>query len=334
MRRDALVLVCFLCAAPEGLSKKIGRSEVDGADFDVALSLKTLAALVLSFNPGCEPFAPRPYLSALSHALHTHRGHQQLMLADGIEEKKEESTSQRFSTASPLRPNARGCSRRAALGALATMTIMPFKAWSSTYKDSDPEASANLKRPGCRMGFGRDCEKLANSSAFILDLQRQSREVKDAALAEQYDTLQIQMDMPTYFETVDKNFVKLPNGSFALFTNEEYAALKKSGRITSMGLDYLDDPSKFSGKLRVAEGPRELQDGDVLEYDEFRARLSAKQVQKVIFQPPDGMKADVLINDKKVTMVLDKKFKRQEIAGACNARGVPNNLKNLLAGGI
>mmetsp|Transcript_15704 Transcript_15704/g.28280 ORF Transcript_15704/g.28280 Transcript_15704/m.28280 type:complete len:348 (+) Transcript_15704:32-1075(+) len=336
MHRSAFALVCLVCAVHQDRLQALRGSlqhgdvvEVDAAD--AALSLKPLAALFLSLNPATAfaDSAHSPHLSALSPSFHAHRRHQQVILADS---NKELANSAESDSASPLRPKTRGSSRRAILGAFAAMTAMPFKAWSSSYSDLDPATEKNQKKDGCRAGYGKDCDKIANNNPYIIELQKKSRETKDQTLADRYDILQMQMYDDAYFDTTDVALVKLPNGSFGTFTKQKLAELKKAGRIYSNGLDYLDDPTAFYGKPPVEQAPRVLQDGDSIEYDELKERLRAQQVKKVVFQAPDGMKADVFINDKKVTLVLDKKFKRQEIGGACTVQKVPNNLKEILAG--
>lgn len=124
-------------------------------------------------------------------------------------------------------------SRRAVLSTALAACLGP--------RCADASTRDGLLAPGseerCENGEGAACERLAGGNEYVKSLQERSRLNKEANVAKVWDQTIMALNYDEYFTTLDKNMVKLPNGSFAVISTEEYSALRKAGRIKVGGFD-------------------------------------------------------------------------------------------------
>jgi hypothetical protein len=131
-----------------------------------------------------------------------------------------------------------------------------------------------------------------------------------------------------YLMASDKVMVRVDeNGKYKALSLAEYYDAKKAGRITpgDNGIENLD----------YIAPPREKTQRSASEValDNVKALILADKVEGVVFQGPKGMNAFAIQKgtDSVVKLAFDKLWKREAIFNLCEKRGVPNNLKDVLA---
>lgn len=226
--------------------------------------------------------------------------------------------------------NVNSQARRAVVfGAAAALT--PFEALASTSATIFGEGSSER----CENGEGEACERLSDGNDLIKKLQAQSRANKEKNKQALQDMTYKQLGYSDFFDTVDQNLVQLPNGTYARLSMEEYVGLRKAGRIKPGSIDRLIGEDGSVATVGSAPAGVVVADGSsgqkTLSYDAFKAGLEAKKVEGVLFQPPSGRSALVLMKDDQLaTIDFDKDWKRAEAARVLDKQGLPNNLKEFL----
>ena len=139
----------------------------------------------------------------------------------------------------PLEPPL---SRRAATVCAASALLAPRGAFASTKESIF--GVGNDER--CENGEGAACERLADGNELVAKLQARSRENKEKNAAAIVDKTVMQLGYSDFFDTLDKNLVKMPDGTYKALSMEEYSQLRKAGKIMTGSVDVLVDDS--SGK--------------------------------------------------------------------------------------
>ena len=109
---------------------------------------------------------------------------------------------------------------------------------------SDKPEGKILKAGGCAYGTGSGCDDLSEGNEFIKELQRKSAQNKEAARKEYLAAYQMK-NYPDFFAslTPPKFMVKMPDGTFGLYEEEELTKLKKEGKIK------LEKPKAMGGQV-------------------------------------------------------------------------------------
>lgn len=133
-----------------------------------------------------------------------------------------------------------GCSRpastrRAAIFGAAAVVGNPTKAHASTRAGLSGVGSEER----CENGEGEACERLADGNPLILELQQRSRDNKEKRERELFDKTVRQLGYSDFFDTLDQNLVRLPNGNYTVLGPSEYAAARKAGKIKIGSVDEL-----------------------------------------------------------------------------------------------
>ena len=177
----------------------------------------------------------------------------------------------------------------------------------------------------CVFGEGPGCTELAEGNELILKLQQKSRDNKEKNELELYEKTTAMLGYDDYLIASDKVMVRVDlKGKFKALTPNEYNEAKKAGRISpgDNGIDNLD--------IVRAEAPASVIATD--SNAEVKDLLAAGKVEGVIFKAPAGMSALAVSGDRVLPISFDKAWKREEFYMQCEKRGLPNNLKDVLAG--
>lgn len=108
------------------------------------------------------------------------------------------------------------------------------------------KAEGNILRAkgNCAYGVGDGCDDLSGGNEYIKELQRRSAESKEAAKKEYLSAYQMK-NYPDFFASLNppKFMVKMTDGTFALYEEDELTALKKAGKIK------LEKPKAMGGQV-------------------------------------------------------------------------------------
>jgi hypothetical protein len=91
-------------------------------------------------------------------------------------------------------------------------------------------ADAVLSSKYCAGGVGEGCEDRAEGNAFIKALQEKSAINREASSREALNAFYMK-NYPDFFASTGKKLVKKPDGSFAVFSEAEFAQLKQESKI-------------------------------------------------------------------------------------------------------
>ena len=119
--------------------------------------------------------------------------------------------------------------RRSLLGAFLVATS------SSSCAASPSQAQAVLSSKYCASGVGEGCNDLAEGNEFIKSLQEKSAANREANAREALNAFYMK-NYPDFFASTGKTLVKKPDGTFAVFSEEEFLQLKEQNKI---GLEIL-----------------------------------------------------------------------------------------------
>jgi len=215
------------------------------------------------------------------------------------------------------------CSRRGAIVGGMLAVLPPSASFASTRADL-----LGGQGQGCTFGDGSGCDALAEGNELILKLQKKSRDNKEKYELELYEKTTAMLGYDDYLMAADKVMVRInASGKYQSLTLPEYYDAKKAGRLSpgDNGIENLD----FVAPPREA-ATRSASD---LSLDSVRALVLADKVDGVVFQGPSGMSALAIEkgSDAVLKLVFDKTWKREAFFNLCEKRGVPNNLKDVLA---
>ena len=177
----------------------------------------------------------------------------------------------------------------------------------------------------CVYGEGSGCAELAEGNELILKLQQRSRDNKVKNELELFEKTTAMLGYDDYLIASDKVMVRVDfKGYYKALTPSEYAEAKKAGRISpgDNGIDNLDIKSENApAAVAIVDATADV-----------KALVKAGKVEGVIFKAPDGMSALAVSGDSVLPVKFDKAWKREEFYMLCQKRGLPNNLKDVLAG--
>ena len=214
--------------------------------------------------------------------------------------------------------------RRSVLASAIACTTPVWPALASSRADLLAGGGAGATG-SCVYGEGSGCDELAEGNPLILKLQKQSRANKEKNELDLYEKTTAMLGYDDYMMASDKVMVRVDlKGKFAALTMEEYQEAKKAGRVSpgDNGIDNLDVKAQSAAASVVVADS----------YADAKDLLMADKLDGVIFKAPFGMQALAASGDSVVPVTFDKSWKREEFYTLCEKRGVPNNLKDVLAG--
>ena len=95
---------------------------------------------------------------------------------------------------------------------------------------SSSRAEGVLSSKYCAGGVGEGCEERAEGNEFIKSLQEKSAANREANSREALNAFYMK-NYPDFFASTGKTLVKKPDGSFALFSEQELSQLKRQNKI-------------------------------------------------------------------------------------------------------
>lgn len=131
---------------------------------------------------------------------------------------------------------------KSSIAAAATTTIINPSISNAAVSDK-PEGKI-LRAGNCAYGVGDGCADLSEGNDFIKELQKKSAQSKESAQKEYLSAYQMK-NYPDFFASLSppKFMVKLPDGTFKLYEEEELSNLKKEGKIK------LEKPKAMGGQV-------------------------------------------------------------------------------------
>ena len=106
----------------------------------------------------------------------------------------------------------------------------------------DNANAAVLQSKGCALGVGDGCDDIAAGNELIRKLQERSAANREVYIKEALDAYNMK-NYPDFFQSIGQVLVKMPDGSFKTFSEEEFSNLKAAGKIT------LEKPMAMGGKV-------------------------------------------------------------------------------------
>lgn len=132
---------------------------------------------------------------------------------------------------------------KSTVAATTAQSVLLLNPKISNAADDQPTGKI-LGSKGCAYGVGEGCSDLSEGNSFIQELQRKSAESKAAAQKEYLSAYQMK-NYPDFFASLSppKFMVKMPDGTFQLYEEEELTNLKKMGKIK------LEKPKAMGGQV-------------------------------------------------------------------------------------
>jgi len=103
--------------------------------------------------------------------------------------------------------------------------------------------AAVLQSGGCALGVGDGCDDVSDGNEFIKELQQRSALKREEYTKEALDAYNMK-NYPDFFKSIGKVLVKMPDGTFQAFSDQEFESLKKENKIV------LEIPRAMGGKVQ------------------------------------------------------------------------------------
>jgi len=127
-------------------------------------------------------------------------------------------------------------------GFLRAVTIGSGSVLGLLFAGVDGANADVLQSKGCALGVGEGCDDIAGGNELIRKLQGQSAAKKEVYIKEALDAYNMK-NYPDFFQTIGQVLVKMPDGGFNTFSEDEFSKLKAAGKITT------EKPMAMGGKV-------------------------------------------------------------------------------------